>query len=526
MNLPPLQNPEVIARMAEATLREQQRRQDAKPETIRQFYADPFGFVKWGWRWGLPGPLERFHGPDTWQKEFLIDLGEQVKARNFNGRDPVEPIRMTVSAGQGPGKGALAAWIIAWIMSTRRYAQGTVTANTYIQLETKTWAAIQHWFGMCRTARDFHITAGGIRHRQFNKSWQCTPQTCREENSEAFAGQHAATSTSFYLFDEASAIPEKIWEVAEGGLSDGEPHFYAFGNPTRSSGKFWRINFGDDRKRWNNRVIDSRDCMMPNKKQIAEWIEDYGEDSDFVRVRVKGLPPRASDLQYIDSERVYAAQKRTFEVLADEPLVAGVDLARGGGDKAVIRFRRGDDARTIPPIKIPGELVRDSTLLIAKLADLSAQKFNGFPVHTWFVDGTGVGGPIIDRLKQLGHENFVEVQFGERAPDDRHYANMRAWMWSQMRDWLGARGAIDSDRMLETDLTGVGLGKPDKTDRIVLESKESMKKRGLSSPDDGDALAMTFAAPVRPKISDQFKNARGQWDRSKFGAGEHSWMKR
>ena len=520
----PIHHPEVIARTAEAILREQQRRQDAKPENIRRFYADPLEFVKWGWRWGLPGPLERFSGPDTWQKEFLIDLGEQVRARNFNGRDPVDPIRMTVSSGHGVGKSALAGWLVTWIMSTRKYSQGTITANTFTQLETKTWASIQHWFGMCRTARDFYITSSGIKHRQFRESWKCTPQTCKEENSEAFAGQHAATSTSFYLFDEASSIPEIIWQVAEGGLSDVEPMLFAFGNPTRSSGKFWRINFGDDRKRWIPRTIDARECAFPNKKQIAEWIEDYGEDSDFVRVRVKGLPPRGSDLQYIDSERVYAAQKRTFEVLDDEPLVAGVDLARGGGDKAVIRFRRGDDARTIPPIKIPGELVRDSTLLIAKLADMAMQKFNGIPVHTWFVDGTGVGGPIVDRLKQLGHENFVEVQFGEKAPDDKHYANMRAWMWSQMRDWLGNRGAIDNDRMLETDLTGVGLGKPDKTDRIVLESKDSMKKRGLASPDDGDALAMTFAAPVKPKMETVFGSARSQWDRG--NRGEHSWMRR
>lgn len=475
---------------------ERLRRQDAKPERVRQFYADPLGFVMWNWRWGLPGSLERSSGPDTWQQDVLIEIGEEVRSRQFNGRDPVTPIREGISSGHGIGKSSLAAMITTWLMSTRPFAKGTVTANTFNQLETKTWATIEHWFKSGRTAKDFIIGGNGIRHKIHGKSWWCSPQTSADENSEAFAGQHAADSTSFYIVDESSAISDKIWEVIEGGLTDGEPHVYAFGNPTRATGKFFRICFGDERKRWNSRVIDSRECKMTNKVTLQEWVDDYGEDSDFVRVRVRGLPPRAGDMQYIDSETVYAAQKRLVEVLDDEPLVAGVDLARGGGDNAVIRFRRGDDARSIKPIKIPSEVTRNSMHLVAKLADLASQVHGGRKVHTWFLDGTGIGGPIIDRMVQLGHANFIEVQFGGRCPDDKHIANMRAYMWSKMRDWMKGRGAIDKDKVLETDLTNQGLGKPDKTDRIVLESKQSMKKRGLASPDDGDALALTFAHPV------------------------------
>lgn len=474
------------------------RRNETNPESVLRFYDDPLGFVMWAYRWGLPGPLEKFKGPDTWQKEILLEISEEVKKRAFNGRDAVAPIRVSLATGHGIGKSTLAGWLVAWIMSTRRYAQGTVTANTFTQLETKTWASIQHWFKTSRVAADFAIGASGIQHRIYGKSWKCNPQTCKEENSESFAGQHAATSTSFYLFDESSSIPDKIWEVAEGGLTDGSPMFFAFGNPTRSSGKFYRINFGDERVRWNHHVIDARDCMMPNKSQIQEWIDDWGEDSDFVRVRVKGLPPQAGDLQYIPSTSVYAAQKRMVEVLADEPLIAGVDLARGGGDNAVVFFRRGADARSIKPIVIPGEVVRDSMLLVSKLADLTTQKFDGIPVTMWFLDGGGIGGPIIDRMVQLGHKNFIEIQFGSRAPDDRHFTNMRAYMWSKMRDWLTDRGGVDpKDRQLEIDLTGVGLAnRQGKDDRILLESKDSMKKRGLDSPDRADALCLTFARPV------------------------------
>jgi hypothetical protein len=476
---------------------EHARRIDSNPETIKRFKEDPLGFVRWAWRWGLPGPLERYQGPDTWQEEFLAELGEEIRSRHFNGRDPVKPIKMTRSAGKGVGKSVLVGMLTTYILECWPFCQGTVTANTFTQLESKTWATIQHWFKSSRANSDFMVGASGIRHRVHGKSWACTPQTCREENNEAFAGQHAANSIQFYIFDESSGVPEKIWEVAESSLVDGMPCFFAFGNPTRSSGKFFRINFGNERDRWKNKAIDARDCQIPNKETLLEEVEFYGKDSDYVRVYIKGEPPEASDMQYIPSNVVRAAQERTFEVLSDEPLIAGVDLARGGGDNAVIRFRCGDDARSRDPIKIPGALVRNSMLMVEKLVDLSTQEFKGKRVHTWFLDGTGIGGPMIDRIHQIGHKNFIEIQFGGVCPDPTHFANMRSYMWGKMRESLMGRLAIDKDLRLDTDLTNQGLGMRDRSGRILLESKESMKKRGLASPDDGDALALTFAQPVK-----------------------------
>lgn len=493
--------PESAAEAVRHLWREEARREDSSPEKLASFKNDPLGFVKWAYPWGRSGELRNAIGPDTWQTEMLTEIGEQVKARAFDGHTTVTPLRFAVSSGHGCGKSVLTAWLVDWIKSTRPYSQGTVTANTWPQLETKTWATITKWNRISRTAGDFLIGSGSIKHKIYGKSWHCTPQTCREENSESFAGQHAATSTSYYIFDESSNISEKIWEVAEGGLTDGEPMIFVFGNPTRSSGKFFQVVFGKDSARWNTRIIDSRTCAMPNKKTIEEWEQDHGENSDFFRVRVRGLPPNAGDLQFIDSDRVYAAQKREVIVLPDEPLIAGVDLARGGGDDAVIYFRRGDDARTIPPVRIKPEDTRDSTRLIAKLADLASQKFgpDKVSVHTWFLDGGGIGGPIIDRLKQIGHNNMIEIQFSGRCPDDKHYRNMRAWMWAKMREWLGNRGAISpKDQILETDLTNVGLKNRGDIEKITLEPKEDMKKRGLRSPDNADSLCLTFARYVAP----------------------------
>lgn len=472
---------------------------DALATELMAFYDDPLGFVYFAYPWGQPGMLERYDGPDVWQQAFLTDLGAEVRSRGFDGVNAVPPIRMTISSGHGIGKGTLSSWVGDWILSTRPYSQGTITANSFPQLSTKTWAALTRWTRLCVTGHWFNIGVDKISAKIAPDSWFVTAQTCREENSESFAGQHAAGSTSWYLFDEASAIPDIIWSVAEGGLTDGESMIFAFGNSTRNTGKFHRINFGSERARWKQRIIDSRECKFTNKELIRQWVDDHGEDSDFVRVRVRGLAPAASDAQYISSDIVYAAQGRTIRILPDEPLVAGLDIARGGSDNCVLRFRHGLDAITLPPIKIPGEESRDSMRLVSIAADVLGRTFtcsDGVErrVSILFIDETGVGGPIVDRLRQLGFDDrLVGVQFGGRSPDPK-FENMRSYMWGRMREWL-VRGCIDKDPILEADLTGPGYAHT-KRDRLVLESKESMKKRGLSSPDDGDSLGLTFAAPV------------------------------
>src|SRR5580765_6323186 len=100
--------------------------------------------------------------------------------------------------------------------------------------------------------------------------------------------------------------------------------------------------------RWQGRQFDSRSVSMTNKAQIDSWVKDYGEDSDFIRIRVRGVFPRAGSLQFIDSERLSAAVERPLVADPTAPLIMGVDIARQGEDQTVIRFRRGLDARSIP----------------------------------------------------------------------------------------------------------------------------------------------------------------------------------
>jgi hypothetical protein len=369
-------------------------------------------------------------------------------------------------------------------MSTRPHLAGVVTANTATQLETKTWRELSVWHK--RALNNFWFTWTATKFYQVDhpETWSISAIPWREEKPEAFAGLHA--EHVLVIYDEASAVADIIWEVSEGATTTPGAMWFVFGNPTRNTGRF-RECWGRFRHRWIQYQVDSRTAKMANQTQIQQWIDDYGEDSDFVRVRVKGEFPRAGSNQFIGSDVVRQAIERPFAHDDGAGVVLGVDVARFGDDQSVIRHRVGRDARTIKPRKFRGI----DTMALTNFVIEEIEKHK--PIAT-FVDGNGVGGGVVDRLKQLGY-NVVEVQFGAKAADERTYANKRAECWGRMREWL-ATGMIDNDTALGQDLESPEYGF-DNHQRIQLEKKDDMKKRGLASPDDADALALTFAETVR-----------------------------
>jgi hypothetical protein len=459
-------------------------------EDLASFYDDPLGYVLWCFPWGVPGgPLADSPGPRTWQREYLVELGKQIRARGFDGKVPVAPVLLNTTSGHGIGKSALTAMLIKFIHDTRPYSKGVVTANTGDQLKTKTWAELGKWHSMSLTKdlSEYYNTRGNMAlvSKESPQTWRVDAMTCKEENSESFAGLHSATSTPFYIFDEASAIPEKIFEVAQGGLTDGEPMWFLFGNPTRNTGYF-RETFGKLRHRWTSpRQIDSRTVEGTSKVLFDQWAVDYGEDSDFFRVRVKGEFPRAAVCQLIPEDIVDAAMKRVL-VERDymwQPIVLGLDVARYGDDKTVLYQRQGLAAKKIAEWR---------ELDLMTLASLVKECRMRVKARAVFID-VGMGAGVIDRLRQLG-ESPIEVNFGGKATDGQA-ANKRAEMWLRMKKWLESGAGIPDDRDLRADLIGVEYGF-DARDKILLEKKEDMKRRGLPSPDDGDALALTFAESV------------------------------
>jgi len=464
-----------------------------------RFFEDPYGFVMYAYEWGK-GELEGFSGPFEWQKRFLVSWGEEIKKNGFDGIIPVKAIRKARASGHGIGKSALTGWIVDFIMVTRPYCKGTITANTSTQLETKTWAEIAKWTKRCIFGHWFTVTTGRgsmkmyhtekhVNGKDSKAEWFCTAQTCREENSEAFAGQHAVTSTSFYIFDEGSAVPDGIYVVAEGGLTDGEPMMFIFGNPTRNQGVFKEC-FDGMRHRWETEQIDSREVPITNKPQIEEWIDDYGEDSDFVRVRVKGEFPRAGAMQFIPSDIINAAAGKSIHVsqYIDRPKILGVDIARFGDDMTVFIYRQGIAAYGLKKFRGLGSLA---------VAGKIAEEINKQDPDAVFLDMGNTGAAIYDILIDWGYD-VTGVWFGGEATDKSTYFNKRAEMYGDIRDWLRDGGAIPNDPDLKTDLAGPEYGFTSK-EQIQLESKKDMKARRLASPDCADALVLTKAYPVAKK---------------------------
>lgn len=465
-------------------------------DALSEFYADPLGFVLFAFPWG-EGALHGETGPDDNQREFLESLGAEIRKRGFDGVETVMPILMNESSGHGTGKSAMGAWLAWLILSTRPGSIGTVTAGTSTQLEERTWAAIQWWGNLCITKHWFDIQSRGIYHKKDPENWKVLAQTCKEENAQSFAGQHARKSTSWYLFDEASEVPAGIWTTAMGGLTDGEPMFFAWGQCVRNTGAFYEVCFGSQSARWNGRTVDSRTSRFTNKVFIEEWLGDYGEDSDFFRVRCMGLPPSASELQYIDRKRVDEARKRKIHDSLSDPLIAGFDVSGGGKAWNVIRFRRGLNMNVLPPIRIPGEKDQDRSQRVALCAELLNERRPERKLSALFVD-TAFGAPIVTTLRAMGHTLAFEVNFGSESPDPLHYGNCRAYMYGQMKEALLLGALPPADEELARQLCLPGYHFRTGTSKLVIESKADIQKRGEKSPDDADALALTFARKVAP----------------------------
>lgn len=481
-------------------------------EEVKQYYDDMLGAALFLYPWGEAGtPLEHSNGPSREQERFLDDLSDEIRARAFNGVIAVPSIRMAVTSGHGTGKTELIGMLAGILMVTRDGLRGTVTANNGQQLSTKTWASIQKYKKLLICAHWFEITSEKFWRIGRKEDWQMNAVTWKEENADAFQGQHAKHSSSVYIFDEDSNVPQSIHTAAEGGTIHGEAMYFRFGNCTRRDGPFYQTCFGTKRGPWLKHTLgetreadkaagirrwDATVTELRNDEQNREWAEEYGEDSDFYRVRVQGLPPNAGDLQFIPSDLISPAQKRIARFLPDDPLIAGCDLSWGGDDASCIRFRRGMDARSVPVIKVPGAQTKDDAVMVMKLIDVLTREWNGRKVDMLFIDSAGTCGNICRRLRELSHTNIIEVNFGGHAPNAK-YKLMRSYMWGQVKEALPYL-AIDISPDLEADLQAPGFRITRQTE-ILLEEKQQVIKRLGHSTDDGDALALTFAMPVKSK---------------------------
>ncbi len=462
---------------------------------------DPLRWAKIAWQWGTPDLPEP--GPRKWQADILDTIGHHLRTT------PHKVLRIAVASGHGIGKSALVGMIDNWAMSTHVCARVVVTANTLGQLSTKTGPEIMKWHRESITSEWFTAFATSIQSKAKDpkgnplaKSWCTDLVPWSAENTESFAGLHNAGKRIVLIFDEASSIHDKVWEVAEGAMTDPNTEiiWIAFGNPTRNTGKF-RECFGRDARRWITKQIDSR-TVEGASSEYDDWVTAYGEDSDFVRVRVRGIFPRAGSVQLISSELLREAATRPPGILADaaDPVVIGVDVARFGDDENALFIRCGRDGRKWQMVTWRGlDLMQSSAMVAEVVEDL---KRLGIPTAMVFVDQTGIGAGVVDRLRQMGYpvtgvDNGASSDWavGDAPGHGEKVKNKAAEMWVRARLWLRTGGAIINDPTLIQQLESRQYGYNEHGE-IILERKDDMKKRGLSSPDRADCFCLTFAYPV------------------------------
>lgn len=456
---------------------------------------DPLAFVMGAFPWGVEGTrLAKFTGPEEWQAKVL--------SRIRDGLPLNKAIQEAVASGHGVGKSALVSWIILWATTTKPDTRGVVTANTETQLKTKTWAELGKWFHMFLGKDEFKLTATALFHdsEEHERTWRIDMVPWSERNTEAFAGLHNQGRRILVLYDEASAIPDVIWETTEGALTDKDTQivWVVCGNPTRNVGRFKECFAGGlFSDYWRTTQVDSRSISFTDKSQIERWIRAYGEDSDFCRIRIYGMFPRVGEMEFFNANDIEEAMQREAVVNLSDPLALGVDVARYGKNSSVIFPRKGRDARSFERWRFQG-------LSTVQLADKVFEAHLHFHSDGIMVDGGGVGGGVVDNVR---HKQLFcyEVQFG--AKDDtphavwgsqgERYANKRSGMYGACRAWLKT-ASLPNDPELKKQFSSIKYTL-NKKDEIQLMSKEDMLKLDPDLElDDIDALVCTFSTALAP----------------------------
>lgn len=441
-----------------------------------RFIDDPLGFTKYMYDWGN-GQLKDWSGPDWWHQEVFHAIKEY-----FEGPETA-PLCIAVASGHGAAKTTFVAWVINWFMSCRPHPQVVCTANTETQLNTKTWRELAKWHKMAANRDWFEWTATSFYLKAHPETWKANAIPWSENNTEAFAGTHE--ENVLVVFDEASKISDKIWEVTDGVFTTKKNLWLVFGNGTRNVGRFYECFHKLKGKPWRTWNIDSRKCQAANPEYLNRLVEQYGgEESDQSRVRVRGLFPKTATRQLISGEAVDRCQGHQAEGWEYQPKVIGVDIARFGENSSTICIRQG---RKVSEIEVlPKQDLMQTAHHVAEV--IRKEK----PAQV-FIDGSGIGAGVVDRMRQLGFQ-VVDVNGGNSSLNPR-FLNKRVEMWWEMKEAIEGLIELPKDSKLRDELTCVEYDYTDKG-RIRLDRKSDIMEQYGFSPDRADALAMTYAYPV------------------------------
>lgn len=440
-------------------------------ELLAKWREDPLAFV-----------TEAFvdpPAPEEWHKKVLAAL-------------PVED-RIAIRSGHGVGKTALLAWVILWFALSRYPYKIPCTAPSASQLTSALWPEIGKWYRKLHPAlrRMLRLTSDRLELVSGGGTSFAEARTSRQDQPEALQGFHE--DNLLFVVDEASGVPDIVFEVGAGSLSTPGAKIILTGNPTRTSGYFFDVFHPKpgQRKWWTMRV-SCHESTRVDRGWIEEMEAQYGADSVQYAVRVLGDFPATDEVSYFPRHLVETAVDRRKII---EPLpgtvVWGLDVG-WQGDRSAVAKRSG--SHLLEPITWWSG--KDPMQSVGKVMQMFEQTPRHERPKEILVDVIGMGSGVFTRLREQGLP-AVAVNVSNTAMDTSQYAKVREELYGKALDWFRLPDVtIPDDEEFIKELNHL-QGKLQSNGRVYAESKRDMKSRGLRSPDILESFILTFAASSR-----------------------------
>jgi len=434
--------------------------------------------------------------PFDYQAEFLRALLDERK--------------MSVKSGHGTGKSTTASWAMLWFMLLRYPCKVVVTAPTSSQLFDAMFAELKRWINELPKELQQLLNVKSDRVELVSAPAEAfiSCRTARAETPEALAGVHS--DHVLLIIDEASGVPEQVYEAAAGSMSGHNATTLMLSNPTRSSGTFFESH-NRMANSWWTRTWSCKDSPLVSHEFVDEMELRYGPESNAYRVRVLGEFPLSDDNTIIPYHLVEAAQNRDVVVSDEATVVWGLDVARFGSDATALCKRQGPIVTELRSWR-GLDLMQTTGRIVAEYEALAPSKR---PAEI-LVDSIGVGSGVVDRLQELGLP-VRGVNVAESPSMGDTYMNLRSELWFKCKAWLEDRSCkLPKDDQLIAELTAIRYSFTS-SGKMKAESKDEMRKRGLGSPDLADALCLTMASDAATALSGAFKTWRGELKRNLLG---------
>lgn len=394
--------------------------------------------------------------------------------------------KISVRSGHGLGKSTTLSWAMLWFILFRFPCKVVVTAPTTAQLYDALFAELKRWINEMPEALKTLLEVKTDRVELVAAPAEAfiSCRTSRAETPEALAGVHS--ENVLLVADEASGVPEQVFEAASGSMSGHSATTILAGNPTRVSGTFFETHhrLADY---WYTLHWSCLTSPLVSKDFIEEMRLRYGEESNAFRIRVLGEFPLGDDDTIIPLHLAEAAVGRDIAVSPTSRPVWSLDVARFGSDRTVLGKRVGNVVTDL-------EAWRGLDLM-ATVGRVKAQYDGLLPSQRpteILVDSIGLGSGVVDRMRELGMP-VRGINVSEAPAFGATYANLRTELIFRARAWLEQRGSrLPDDKELISELTSIRYSFSS-TGKMKAEGKDDMRKRGLRSPDKADAIFLLFA---------------------------------